>query len=51
MKSAKDGRYVPVSATFRDRTIAEGSGDGYIPPIFSRLHTLHLLKFDQCQML
>jgi len=31
VKSAKDVKYVPVCATFRDRTIAEGSTDGYIP--------------------
>jgi len=32
-------------------TIAEGSRDGHIPLIFSRLHTLHFPKFDQCQIL
>ena len=31
VKSAKDERYGPVSVTFRDRTIAEGSRDGSIP--------------------
>jgi len=44
VKSAKDERYGPVYATFRDRTIAGGSRDGYIcvrvPFIFSWFHTL-----------
>ena len=35
VKSAKDKRYAPVSAPFRDRTIAEGNRDG-------RVHTSHL---------
>jgi len=35
VKSAKDERHGPVSAAFRDRTIAEGSRDG-------RVHTSHL---------
>jgi len=44
-------RYGPVSATFRNRTIAEGNRDGSIPLVFSWLHTPHFPKFDQCQML
>ena len=35
VKSAKDERYGPISATFRDHTIAEGSRDGSKPLIFS----------------
>jgi len=45
------GMDTTVSATFRDRTIAEGNRDGYITLMFNWLHTLHFPKFDQFQML